>query len=78
MRVAAFTPWISAVTGMPLPTEPAVSQEFSEEAAPLPNAETLEGTPLAPAETAAESGGDVPSGPADAIPPEETAQDTGN
>lgn len=78
MRVAAFAPWVSAVTGLPLLAQPAVSQEFSEESAPLPNAETPEGTPLAPAETAAESGGDAPSGPADATPPEETAQDTGN
>ncbi|KCZ99701.1 trypsin domain-containing lipoprotein [Hyphomonas polymorpha PS728] len=78
MRVAAFAPWVSAVTGLPLPAEPSVSQAVSEEAAPVLEEAAAEETPPAPAETAAEGGEEAPAGPAEEIPPEETAQDTGN
>jgi secreted trypsin-like serine protease len=78
MRVAAFAPWVSAVTGLPLPAEPSVSQDISDNAVPSESAEAPIETSQVPAETPAERGEEAPAGPAEETPPEETAQDTGN
>lgn len=78
MRVAAFAPWVSAVTGVPLPEQPSVSEVVSEDAAPVLGEDAPEEALEVPAETAAESEAEASTGPAEETPPEETAQDTGN
>lgn len=78
MRVSAFAPWVSAVTGLALPGQPSVSQEISEDIAATPiDAETAEG-PEAAADPSEGSSAETPAEPAEEPAPEETAQDTGN
>lgn len=70
MRVAAYAPWISAVTGLPLANSEEVFAPQPAEAPILEQADQPE--------TSAESEGDPVAETGEEPPLEETAQDTGN
>lgn len=79
MRVSAYAPWLSSVTGLPMPTLPPepeatgsgqpIVQEPQQETEPAP----VEPAPADPSEEPP-----APAGAGDLPAPEETAQDTGN
>lgn len=78
MRVSAYAPWISTVTGITLPAQAPVVADVSEgvsEEVPSPD-EVAQ--PLPQPMDAVESGQDDPVVPVELPAPEETAQDTGN
>ncbi len=78
MRVAAFAPWISAVTGLALPEQAVVSEDVPEEGGPLPVEADQPPVAEVPEDVVADHDEETPPEPAEIPVPEETAQDTGN
>ncbi|MFN4184727.1 MAG: S1 family serine peptidase [Hyphomonas sp.] len=82
MRVSAYAPWISAVTGISLPVQPVVSEDSSSLPSEDMDASQQEGASeeidTSIEENDLEVGEELPSEPEPAPASGETAQDTGN